>query len=154
MLNLHYDFIMYRLIQYPISSLNRDKNTLTMAAGAVIMNKGKVLLVREHEDALFSFPGGTVESNESIDQTVIREVKEELNLDIKLMGNPYIFEFEREFRGKVEIVILFHYMATDIKGKLQLGSDAKELIWLGPKDDFSKCYPNVEFAVKYFSESV
>ena len=55
---------------------------------AVIMHNQKILCVQRGENKLeyiskkFEFPGGKMEEGETKKQTIIREIKEELNMDI------------------------------------------------------------------------
>jgi len=56
-----------------------------VSAGAIVIQEGKVLLVRYMNRTGKSFlvgPGGGVFINESTNQAAIREVKEETNLDV------------------------------------------------------------------------
>ena len=60
---------------------------ITQVVVAVIVNKAQqVCISLRHKDAhqggLWEFPGGKIEKNESIEQALVREIKEELNLDI------------------------------------------------------------------------
>ncbi len=58
---------------------------LTPAASALIINKGRVLLVRSNTtQEQWAFPGGKQEENETPQQTVSREIKEELGIDIEI----------------------------------------------------------------------
>lgn len=141
---------MYRLNEYPIFSANNDFSLFTQAAGVVLIKNGKVLVVRESQEAFFSFPGGTCSDNESIEQTAIREVYEELGLTITIADNPFIFQFARIVGTHTELLVLFHFAVSSVSGKLTLGSDAKEERWIGVNDDFTDCYPNVEYAVRHF----
>lgn len=54
----------------------------------LIIEKGKVLLIKHREDATgrgyWVIPGGGIDDDESEAQCVIREVKEETNLDVKI----------------------------------------------------------------------
>ena len=54
----------------------------------VIYEQGRLLVIRRSHlvraPLKYCFPGGTVEPGESADQTVIRELKEELSLDVQL----------------------------------------------------------------------
>lgn len=54
--------------------------------GAVIINNGKILAARRPLDknlgGLFEFPGGKIEANESEQEALKREIKEELNCEI------------------------------------------------------------------------
>jgi 8-oxo-dGTP diphosphatase len=57
---------------------------------AVIVNDGKILCVQRNENKYnyiskkWEFPGGKVEENEKIEETIVREIREELNLEIKV----------------------------------------------------------------------
>ncbi len=54
------------------------------ACGCLIFNeKGQVLLQRRSDDGLWGNLGGSMDLGETIYETVIREIKEETNLDIK-----------------------------------------------------------------------
>lgn len=54
------------------------------ACGCLIFNeKGQVLLQKRSDDNLWGNPGGSMDLGETIYETVIREIKEETNLDIK-----------------------------------------------------------------------
>ena len=57
-------------------------------AAAIVMDEGKILCVQRGKNKLsyisekFEFPGGKIEEGESLKETVIRELKEELMLDV------------------------------------------------------------------------
>lgn len=55
-------------------------------ASALIINDGKVLLLHHKKLGVWLYPGGHVEKNETPEQAVTREVKEETGLDIEIMG--------------------------------------------------------------------
>lgn len=58
---------------------------LIPAASALVIHKGKILFVRSSTtQEQWAFPGGKQEKNETPQQTVSREIKEELGLDIKV----------------------------------------------------------------------
>ena len=55
-----------------------------MASGALILNKkNELLIVKPNYKDHWSIPGGVVDENESPKNACIREVKEEIDLDIK-----------------------------------------------------------------------
>ena len=63
-----------------------------VAVSAVIVQDGDVLLIqRGHEPALgmWSLPGGSCESGETLEQALIREVKEETNLDVTVVTETF-----------------------------------------------------------------
>lgn len=57
---------------------------------AVIIKEDKILCVQRNENKFdyiskkWEFPGGKVEENERIEDTIVREIDEELNLNIKV----------------------------------------------------------------------
>ncbi len=55
------------------------------SCGAVVFDGEKVLVVK-HRAGHVDFPKGHVEKKESEEETAIREVKEETNIDIKIIG--------------------------------------------------------------------
>jgi len=57
-------------------------------ASALILNKErKILLVNHRKLGVWLYPGGHVDKGETPDEAVIREVKEETGLDVKIISN-------------------------------------------------------------------
>lgn len=60
----------------------------TRVAAAIIVNSGKILIARrsplERLGGLWEFPGGKMERDESPEQTILREIREELDLQIEV----------------------------------------------------------------------
>lgn len=92
-------------------------------SAAIIIDNKKILLMfrRKYGREYFCLPGGTIEQNETPKQTVIREVKEETNLDIKVEESP-IFEFE----DSDGISYCYYFKAESFKGNLELGGEERE----------------------------
>ena len=65
-----------------LKSFGKDTVIIPGAAGAVILD-GKILLVRHNRLNLWQIPGGIQETGESIQQTIERELLEELGLVLK-----------------------------------------------------------------------
>ena len=59
---------------------------MKVVCGILIWNDkvliGKRKLTNEHQPGKWEFPGGKMEEGETIDETIIREFKEELDIDI------------------------------------------------------------------------
>ena len=55
------------------------------SCGCIIIENQKVLLIQQLE-GFWGFPKGHIEENETDIQTAIREVKEETNLDVKIIS--------------------------------------------------------------------
>jgi len=62
---------------------------MILVACAIIENSEKLVLVTQRSETMslplkWEFPGGKVEANESYAETAVREIKEELNIDISV----------------------------------------------------------------------
>lgn len=66
----------------------KEKKKVEVVA-AIIINDGKILCVQRGENKLpyisrkYEFPGGKIEAGETNEETIIREIKEELHMDIR-----------------------------------------------------------------------
>ena len=83
------------LLKYVVNYYKLENNfKYENSCGAIVFNENteKVLLVKMH-NGNWGFPKGHIESNETKEQTAIREVFEETNIKIKIIPN-----FEREIK--------------------------------------------------------
>jgi ADP-ribose pyrophosphatase YjhB (NUDIX family) len=55
-------------------------------ASALIVHENKILLLNHLKLGVWLYPGGHIEDNETPDQTVIREVKEETGLKVEIIS--------------------------------------------------------------------
>ena len=82
-------------------------------AGAVILDENKRILLI-HRDAVdlkqWELPGGKIEPKEMPEQTAIRELKEELNVNIKIVKYLGFKEFEDN-----ECMLKYHWFLSDLK---------------------------------------
>ena len=77
----------------------------------------------DHND--FGLVGGSVEENETFEEAIIREVKEETGLDIELKGISGVYsDPDRDPRGHTVTIC---YKAQKTGGKLRADSDAQDV---------------------------
>ena len=76
------------------------------SCGCIIVKDGKVLLI-EQVSGHWGFPKGHVEHDEEEEQTALREVKEETNLDVKIDSNKRYVEKYITDKGTDKEVVLF-----------------------------------------------
>jgi 8-oxo-dGTP diphosphatase len=64
-------------------------NLLHVAVGVITDSRGRILIALRHKNAhqggLWEFPGGKLEIGESVQQALVRELKEELNISVEAM---------------------------------------------------------------------
>jgi len=87
---------------------------LNGAAGAIIKDN-KILLVKNKNKSLWQIPGGLQEVDESLEETIIREIYEELHLKLKVKSIISIFSSSKwkiEFANgdKIQQVTIFFLM--------------------------------------------
>lgn len=101
------------------------------AVGIIIKDDQILLMHRFREGGgwtqgwYFVFPGGGVEEGEMVEEAVVREIKEELSLDVKV--NKLLFVHHNpaqvyEFEGRDE----YFYLIKDFSGEVELGGPEKE----------------------------
>ncbi|MBR3674489.1 MAG: NUDIX domain-containing protein [Clostridia bacterium] len=95
------------------------------------LKDGKILSTLSKGKDTYYIPGGKREGNETDEETLIRECKEELTIDIKKDTIKYYGTFEAQAHGKAEgvIVKMTCYMA-EFDGELKPDSEIQEMIWL------------------------
>jgi 8-oxo-dGTP diphosphatase len=97
------------------------------AAGVVIEKDNKILLVKRKYEPYkgdWSFPAGFMEYDESPEQCAIREIKEELSVDVKLDGLFGVYSGKDDPRTHA---VLIMYWAKIKGGELKPGDDAEEI---------------------------
>jgi ADP-ribose pyrophosphatase YjhB (NUDIX family) len=81
-------------------SFRINSHRFHLRAGAIVMEAGHVLLHRLEGDTFWALPGGRVEAGEDGAQTIVREFKEELGLNVScnelLSVGENFFEYEGE----------------------------------------------------------
>lgn len=104
----------------------------SFGVGAVIIEGGNVVLVRRGQpplDGRWTLPGGLMELGETIEQAVVREVKEETGWTVRVVKELELFDFiEKDDTGRIR----YHYVLADflcdyVEGELAAGSDVKEV---------------------------
>jgi ADP-ribose pyrophosphatase YjhB (NUDIX family) len=97
--------------------------------------RGSILLVERGGHPLkgyWSLPGGLVETGESLDEAVRREILEETGLRVKPLEMFGVFErVMRDARGRAEYhYLLLDYVCRIIGGKLKAGDDVARVEWV------------------------
>lgn len=111
------------------------------ASGAIIVQNGKILLVKRRYDPFkgdWSLPAGFIEYDESPENCVIREIKEEVNLDIRIKGLFNVYSGSDDPRTRAILVV---YLVEVVGGELKPGDDATEAQFFGEEE----IPPNVAF---------
>lgn len=111
------------------------------SAGGIVFKNEHVLLIKSKSTNRVSIPKGKLEPNESIEETAIREVREETGYDTKIVSEigSINFDFEKDGEMCHKTVTLFRLELlndSDPKPNLQEGEDFVN-IWVTPSEAVS-----------------
>ena len=104
---------------------------LNVVCGA-ILKEGKYLIAKRGkgvDEGFWEFPGGKVEPNESQVDAIIRELKEELEIDVKVI--KYLCSID-DIRTNI-IIHVHAYLCEIIEGNIHLNNH-DEIHFVNPND--------------------
>lgn len=109
--------------------------TILVSAAALVDADGRVLLAQRPEGksmaGMWEFPGGKVEEGETPEQTIIREIDEELGLDICdscIAPLSFVSHAYEDFH-----LLMLLYICRNWEGIAQ-GKEGQELCWKRPSE--------------------
>ena len=110
-----------------------------VGVGALIFEGDSILMAQRGKEplrGLWSLPGGLVETGESLESAVCREVREETGLRVAPLGVLEIFErIMRDSKGDAEYhYVLIDYICKVTGGALCAGDDACGAEWIRRRD--------------------
>lgn len=95
----------------------------------------KILSTRSKGKDAYYIPGGKREAGESDHDTLIREIKEELTVDIQRESIAYMGTFQAQAHGHATgIEVRMQCYKAQYAGKLAASAEIEEIVWLSYKD--------------------
>ncbi len=114
-------FIAYRLMK----SYWAIRKPETNGALISIWYKGEILLVRTSYHGYYSLPGGYVKSKETAIQAAIRELKEEIGLEMKPSELELVVDSKNKWEHRRDHVTIFSVEVTE---KPHIEIDNREIV--------------------------
>lgn len=119
---------------------------LIEVAAAIICQNDQFLIAKRpegiHKAGYWEFPGGKIEAGETASDAVIREIREELNIEI---ANPIAFT-EIEFEYPEKSVLLKFFMVTEFSGEA-IGLEGQQIKWVSKEQLSGYRFPEANLAV-------
>jgi 8-oxo-dGTP pyrophosphatase MutT (NUDIX family) len=127
-----------------------------VALKALLQNKeGKVLVcLNNHPGEPWDLPGGTLNAGEHPYDALVREVKEELNLDITVVGAVAADHFIKPTTGKQTVVVALHATLVQPDAPIVLADgEIIETRWIGSDElDVVPLFPEYRrFLERFFT---
>lgn len=136
-----------------------NKRHLVRAAVYILMEKdSRILLIRRHNtgyrDGEYTLPAGHVEANETFIQTCIREIKEEVCVEVLSQDLKLVHVMQRHEKG-VD-VIDYYFCVKSWKGEPKIGEPHKadDIKWVSRNEIKSHAIHFVSKAVEHAAESI
>ncbi len=112
------------------------KKCRPLAADGIVLDKGKILLVKRGKEpfkGMWAFPAGHVEFNETVEEAVMREVKEETGISV--VPQLLVGVYSNPKRDPRQIVtIAYICFVKGRKRKPKGRDDAEEAKWFDVKE--------------------
>ena len=109
---------------------------MTNVVAAIIKKDNHFLIVKrnrkKHLGLKWEFPGGKVKENETFEEALLREIKEELNIAINIHEKIA----KEKYKDKKIDIVLYYYLCSQERGIIKL-NEHEDLAWV-KKKDFSK----------------
>ena len=105
----------------------------------IVFKGGKVVLVKhenKYNGIYYLLPGGGLERNETIEECVIREVKEETGLDVKIKSFAYYEDVVSEDDHTLHLIFKCEIVGGEIEN-LDPDKKVKDIVFMN-KEEFKK----------------
>ena len=102
---------------------------------AIVYRGDKVLLARRRDSGWWNLPGGGLELGETVDEGIVREVREETGLQVAVQR--LVGVYSKPQGG--EVVLLF--ACSILGGELHPTDESSEYCWIEPATPPSKTLP-------------
>jgi 8-oxo-dGTP diphosphatase len=101
----------------------------------IVLKDNKVLIIQRSADEesypnLWELPSGKRELLETSEDAVIREVKEETNLEVKVTKPVSIFEFKNEKPTEIRDSTQINFLVEYVSGEVKLSNEHQNFAWI------------------------
>lgn len=126
-----------------------ERKIRAVTVDGLIIREGKILLVKRNHEPYFGFwaiPGGYVELNETCEEAVVREVKEETNLKTKIKNLIGVYSGPSR---SPHHTITAAYLLEIISGEVRKSREATEIGWFPLNNLPSLAFDHEEIIADY-----
>ena len=115
--------------------MNQEFNNKPLiAVGVLVIDKDKALIIKRGEEPnkfLWSIPGGLVEIGEELEEAAIREVKEEMGINIKIEKMIGIFNCINRNKNEIKYhYVIIDYIAREFTGSIKTNKEILDFKWM------------------------
>lgn len=118
-----------QIITVEIKNNNMKAYGLTVR-GIIKNDNGEILIVKRHpksktDPEMWELPGGKVERGEHFTDALVREIKEETNLDVNVADFAEAIQNDYQHKRTVQLMMYL----TDIAGEVKISEEHTDWMW-------------------------
>lgn len=125
----------YKIIRTPLKWYWKLYKIQTKGVRVMLVHQGKIILVRHWYNSLWVMPGGGIHKHETPEQAAVREIKEELGIEIQQL-DYLLGQYSNTKEGKNDTVYCF-IVELDSQIELsrkKLNFEISDMIWSSVSD--------------------
>lgn len=117
-----------------------NKRYIHVAVGVIVNAHRHVLIAKRplhvHQGGLWEFPGGKLEESETVHQALVRELKEELGIEV--FSSAPLIQIRHDYGDKA--VLLDVHCVNEFSGE-PVGTEGQEIRWVSPHELHQYSFP-------------
>lgn len=113
--------------------------TITVAAAIILNEAHELLVVRKKNTQVFMQVGGKLEANEPPEQTIHREIKEEIGCDIQI--DQFVGRFETATANEPDHQLISYVYLAQLQQRPQIAAEIAEMKWVTLDDTVTALAP-------------
>lgn len=114
-------------------------NIITVAAAIILNDQNQLLLVRKQNTASFMQVGGKLEENENPEQTMLREIKEEIGCEAEI--KTFVGRFETPAANEPNHLLVSYVYWVGLSQIPQIDAEIAEMKWIDLDDAVTQLAP-------------
>ena len=138
--NYCFAYIKYDPVNFPKKEMRKAKPLNVIGIGLVFNRYGELLIDQRLESSsmggMWEFPGGKKHSDETIEETIEREITEEIGINVKTGKNLVSFEHSYSHKKLYFIVHLCEWISGEPKALA-----SQKILWVKPARLFDFPFP-------------
>lgn len=128
-------------------------NVITVAAAVILNTQNQLLLVRKKNTQFFMQVGGKLELNEAPEQTMIREISEEISGKAEIQ--QFIGRFETLAANEANHQLVSYVYQVSLDQPPEIDAEIAEMKWIDLDDDQTLLAPlTKEIVIPWCKENI
>ena len=112
---------------------------ITVAAAIIVNEQQQLLLVRKQNTACFMQVGGKLEPTEAPEQTMLREIREEIGSDATI--EQFVGRFETATANEPDFKLVSYVYHVQLQQAPQIAAEIAEMKWVSLNDQQTALAP-------------